>query len=586
MTKNIKNADASFTEKLYELTGNKRKESLDLRPSKEFLRLIHLIREIAAAVAFRPISFENKGYLVERARELNNLGKKLDNIAGKATPGWKHIAEKLLGILSYISEESNKQDFINIVVLCDRSGYKEFWKRSILYMPVYHTPLLTKKYTKVMIFTGPAIGLGDEITCKEFLDSLHDFLSSAEFNLYGFYPKFWKMVAPSFNVFSLVGNPLEFFEILNKDFTPDQLKETLVLFINFSGLDLHLTFCQDKNRPDIAEISVGKGMMWFMNSNGGPIQVIEAMDTLNPSNYSAMRVLSQQLIGKTSLNKKACTKPVIHTNRNKFKIVVNPFTSKDIFLTPIDWFVLIKTMLDFSPGRKDVSCMLLPGLSEESMKYAYQIVHENNKSPFEGLEIHVLGNGKYRNPEIALEKVCKCISSADLLIGMDTFTAHLASVLSTPSVAICYHRNTAFWQDSPLSFWVEVQHGADFISHFFALILKLLGGIKNESSAIMEKILGSKEFTRFELTIQEFQNGSNKTTLTDVINFGKAAWDCFPKKYQDLLSGLDANYSWPVIESLSGFVEKDKKASQWLFGVIKTIHFTKISCLIASHNKN
>ena len=50
-----------------------------------------------------------------------------------------------------------------------------------------------------------------------------------------------------------------------------------------------------------------------------------------------------------------------------------------------------------------------------------------------------------------------------LVLGLDTFTAHLASFIGTPSAALCYHRNLAFWSDYPRTWWIEIKHGLDRI---------------------------------------------------------------------------------------------------------------------------
>ena len=577
-----KNVDpAGLSRSFRKLIENRERKGLTLRPPKKLLQLLHLVREHAAAIAFRPISFANKEYLEERVGELHCLGREMELMLPGLKPQWQTVSIHIRRLLKNISAQHGKRDFSRIVWVCDQTRYRNFWKETATYIPAYNGTIIKKKYDRVIVVTGPGIGLGDEISCLEFIRSLKAVLPGADFDFYGFYPGFWNAVEPESTIHSLVGKPTKPFDCVDDIVKERKADKTLLVFINFSGLRFHLAFCLDKVRPDIVEIAVGKGVMWFAPADGSPIQVARAMDELSPCNYIAMRKLAGKLLGPVNNDGFRQKQPARGFDKDVFQIIINPFTSKQIFLGPQDWALIIKKAINLK-DRKQVSVSVLPGMSEQSKDYAMQIVDEAKTDGIDNFNIRILENNGSLYPDHAFQTVYQSMCRSDLLIGIDTYTAHLAAALSVPSVALCYYRNVAFWPDISNSTWIELRHDVNIITEWTSLILILSGGLKNRGAATIKKKLRAEEFIRLESNLSSANSKTIPERIDKSLENYNAAWNLLPANCRNLINQLDYNYAWPKINGWLGDCLPDENASAWLLDIIDRSHFRKLIQMIAN----
>jgi len=578
----IKHTDdpIDLPQRFLELTDNRERQGLALRPPKRLLRLLHLVKEHAAAIAFRPISFGNKDYLVERVKELHRLCRDMKSIIPELKLEWQVVSSHICRLLEDISVEHKKRAFSRIVWLCDQTRYRKFWKQSVTYVPDQNGPLIKKEYKRVVIVTGPGIGLGDEISGIEFVRSLKAVLSLARFDLYSFYPGFWEIVEHGFRVHSLVGSPMQAFDCVDNVIKEGETEKALLLFINFSGLFFHLAFCLEKVKPDMVEIAVGNGVMWFAPGDGSPVQVARAMDHLYPNNYTALRKLSIQLLGPVNLQELDHKELAPGLCKEVFQVTISPFTSKPIFLSPQDWALILLKTLKQVPDRKPVFCFVLPGMSEHSEEYARLIVNEAKKKAVEDFDIQVLGNKRSSHPDSAFQKVYNCMCGSDLLIGIDTYTAHLAAMLSIPSVTLCYERNVAFWPDKPNSNWIELCHNLNTTTELTSLIFSLSGGLKSRGASIVKERLRVEDFLRLEADLDSKKNDKPFKKNQKIVNHYNAAWNCLPANYQTLIYKLDYNYAWPRINTWISSDSLSEKSFLWILDIMRKSHFRKIVQMI------
>ncbi|MCK4816123.1 hypothetical protein KA005_10145 [bacterium] len=584
MTKNTDSLVA-LPKQIYETVETRKKVGLALRPPRRLLRLLHLAREHAVGVAFRPISFENRIYLCERTREINNLGREINALIPELKPAWQSIAKGVAELLSGMSIKHDQEDFAQIIPACDQTKYRDFWNDAVTYVPANRAPLLQKGYEEIIVVIGPALGLGDEISCFEFVNSFKTAFPGSTFELYSFYPELWRTIESESRVHSMVGRPMVVFDLIDKKIREGKTDGILIVFINFSGLYLHLAFCLERIKPDMVEIAVGKGTMWYSPGKGGFTQVDQAMDSLYPGNGAALRKLAIRLAGDIKPSNTELSSFRVGSKEKIFRLLVNPFTSKQIFLTPQDWAAILKNSLEQNPSRKAVFCMVLPGMTEQSVEYTRHVVAKVKKDRIDRVEIKLMGNGNTLNPNSAFQKVFKYMKTADLIIGIDTYTTHLAAMLSVPSITLCYEHNVAFWPEKATSICIELRHGFKTITSLIAIIHSLTGGLSDRGNQALKEILWSEEFERMDA---EFHSDSNehpgKKNLT-ILRYGNAVWNKLPPTYQKLIEDLDYNYAWPKINKWLPSLSSDKNSSLWMLNLIRLSHFQKISSMIANLNR-
>ena len=564
-----------------DLVDRRNHRGLALRPPRRLLQLLLLAREHAAAVAYRPISFGNRGYLEERVADLRRIGSAINDLHPRLKPAWRFMAGHVSRLLANISCEKPKKAFDRIVQNCDQTQFKEYWFHEITYVPASDKPHLKNDYERILVITGPGIGLGDEISCAELILSLRKKFPGAEFDFWGYYAGVWPRIDASFTAHPLAGRPMMIFECVDQAMMDGKGENLLVIYINFTGLCFHLAFSLDRYRPDIAEIAVGMGKMWFMPRHRSPVQISLAMDPLYPENYGALHRLSVQLAGP--IDCPAAPKGEI-CNQDVFQIIISPLTSKPIFLTPADWADLIEKTLGLVVNRKPVSCVVLPGISASSADYAGEIVNRTSIRPIPEFDIRVLGSGEPLAADRAFSTVYQAMADSGLLIGIDTYTSHLAAMLSVASVNLCYERNTAFWPDRFNSWWIELRHDLDTITDVASLLFSLSGGMKNPYPPWMEPLVNLDALMEVDKLFSAARGVSNHEGFQDILTACHAAWRQIPYRYQQVLTEIDANYAWPrVCDWLSGD-HLDDHTRLWTGNVLSKSHFRKFCAMMARLN--
>lgn len=552
-----------------------RKHGLALRPPKRLLRLLHLAREYAAAVAFRPISFGNLSYLHERVRELHVLGAEIEALCPSLSAEWNGMAGSVAAQLQQCSDADPQRSFAVLVEACDRTGYRRFWERTTTSVPAWHFPVLDGPYEHIVIATGPALGLGDEIACASFVRQLRQRWPDAALEVRGFYPGLWSSVDSSIAEHTVNGAPLRAFTPVDTAVRNGTHTTTLVVFINFTGLFFHRMYCMDRYKPDIVEIAVGRGMAWFVPGDGGPVQVLSELDPVYPNNYTALHSLTEKLLGTVAETEQRFSSAVVTAEaEDEYRIVINPLTSKPILLTPHDWATLVGGALATLDAPRRVRCIVLPGLAQPSSDYARATAEAIRRLGLPSCSAEVLNDGRPLETETAFNHVHTCIGSSHLLLGVDTATAHLAPMLSVPSIALCYERNIAFWAPYDKAFWVELRHNVAFLRDVVALVM-LLTGASTVADAPLLRIARALP-SAFPASAQAAE---------ETLALYNDAWNALPSRLQKLLTELDGSYAWPVIHSrLSGLLlHPDTRI--WLYRLIRQLHFSKLCALLDNYGR-
>ena len=535
-------------------------------------RLLHLAREHAAAVAFRPISFGNLSYLVDRIADLNVLGASLRR---HAPPNGGHAQlREIANALEGINNRSSPTAFTDLVIACDRSGYRTELQSRYTLVPARAAPLLTSRYQRLIVVAGPAIGLGDEISTGEFFDDLAVHCGAA-LDVYTSYDAYWRTCFPQARVGSLTGRPMRALERIDSEVLTGRASSVLVVFVNFTGLDLYQLFPVNENRPDLLEVSVGKGTLCFAAAGTSVVEVATATESVLPNNYRSLRELQRRLTG--------VSRPPLWTRRRARaphegtrRILLNPLTSKDMILTPEDWAGLVSRALQYRAKKYPVHVHIHSGLTAESEAYAHHLASalEGRRSEPIGLESITVDSR--RSPSTAVRSLGEQIGAADLVLGLDTFTAHLASFIGTPSAALCYHRNLAFWSDYPRTWWIEIKHGLDRIARCVAMMIDTLDAAIDLRTVV-------NELEPFYQSVLAHELHTDRASDEELYAAGQRAWDGCSAAHRELLGALDEGYSWPRLAAL---LKKGATAGLdrgWLRTALAHTHFYRY-CGTVSHN--
>ncbi len=541
-----------------------------LRPSKYLLRNLFLIREHAAAVAFRPISFENQSYLLSRIDEINKLRNSLLDQKSVVRPYWRKVIDKVSSAVDRSANDPRQSVFAQIVKHCDDSGYMRYWTDAIAYAPMSRIDFTNRKVDNVWFVFGPALGLGDEISAVSFTKDVMKNHSRADHRIFSYYPDLWTTLLPGRQVFSLEGNPGLLFEQMDNGHSVKENETHLLVFINFSGIEFYKLFYFDKTPPAVLEIAIGKGRMWFFQHASCPVYVAERLDPVIPNNYTALSTLSG-LVGiqkeKNHSHRKASP------NESDMIITVNPFTSKHILLTGSDWVKLLKMSLDELPEDLRLKINLLPGMSERSQNFAMLIKKGLEEALTPQKKVTILNNGRHLHSKTAFQQVYQSVAASQFVLGIDTYTAHLSGLLNIPSLAICYGRNKAFWSESPSSYWLEINEDPGVLALVIRFVLDTALTIhlpqKHGVDAATREFAGN-----FKNSLLKYGTQPSEIRWRQIIADGDHFWQGLPGSAREALGELDKNYSW---DRISPWLQDQTRgiSSEWRMNLLTHLHFTK-----------
>ena len=574
-------ASLELAGRLRRLSGTRIATGFGPRPPKRLLQVLHLVHEHAAAVAYRPISFGNSPFLEARIQDLLSLQREAEALLPRLRSPWAETTSRLVRLVESAAASGSRTAFVRLERFAEGTQFRRFWLPEVTCVPTFRLPLLDQAYRRVLVITGPGIGLGDEICCIPLIRALHRALPDAAFDFYGFYPGLWRQVVAQAPEHNLSGRPLLCFDAVEAAGANGGREDLLVLFINFGGLRFHQAFRIDRNRPDIMEIAVGSGVLWFAPRDDGPIQIHRAMDPVAPSNYRALRALSEAIRGRPTRDPVPEAPPFPGRERDRFEIILSPFTSKPMLLTPPDWALLLDGIRRI-PGRKPMRCRVLPGTSAQSRAYAERIVERTAAWRSSEFQVEPLESSGAAGGPASLADIWKAFGASDLVLGIDTYSAHLAAELGIPAVTLCYERNLAFWPDQCQSLWIELRQPPAVMLEAISLLAAVAGGLETPAFEAFQRHFEVASWQRLERQWAEVRASGDGSGPRRARNLLDAAWDLLAPAQRRLIETLDFNLAWPRIRNWIATDPDLPEKPAWVFHLLESLHFRRIFRLLAA----
>lgn len=574
-------ASLELADRLRRLSGTRIATGFGPRPPKRLLQVLHLVHEHAAAVAYRPISFGNSPFLEARIQDLLSLQREAEALLPRLRSPWAETTSRLTRLVANAAATGSRTAFVRLERFAEGTKFHRFWLQEVTCVPAFRWPLLDQAYQRVLVISGPGIGLGDEICCIPLVRALRRALPDAAFDFYGFYPGLWRQVVAQAPEHNLSGRPLLCFDAIEAACAHGGRDRLLALFINFGGLRFHQAFRIDRNRPDIMEIAVGSGALWLAPRGDGPIQIQRAMDPVAPSNYRALRALSEAICGPPAHDPATEAPHFPGRERDRFDIILSPFTSKPMLLTPPDWALLLDGIRRI-PGRKPVRCRVLPGTSAQSRAYADRIVERTAAWSSPTFLVECLESPGAAGDPPTLADIWKAFAASDLVLGIDTYSAHLAAELGIPAVTLCYERNLAFWPDQYRSLWIELRQPPAVMLEAISLLVAVSGGLEAPAFEAFQRRLEVCAWQRLERQWAEARASGDGSGLRRARDLLDAAWDLLAPAQRHLIETLDFNLAWPRIRTWIATDCDLPEKPAWVFSLLESLHFMRIFRLLAA----
>ena len=518
---------------------------------RPLLTALHLAREIAYSLLSRPLSFGNAVYVRDATDNLGALARALGAIP------WNNPRHRrrTLYLLDQCGQGLDRQRLEALVDWIDTLDPLYHYART----PFAEMPpgvLEGRHYEHLIVMIGPGIGLGDEIGFRKFLATLRQQSPKARMHIYTFFRTLWPTLSDPVETHDLVGCPLAAFEHLEQNLKRGAKDgRTLAIFGNFAGQKMLAPFLHPRTSLDVLEIALGHGEARWLPADGTQPVEHRIWTRGCPNQHRALERLTSYLVGRSAVRRRVePPKPLSALGRGStLRLVVNPMTSKDIVVKPEDWARLIAAASRQLRVGDRLEGLIYPGLSPRSERFADEIVERYQKHrPRAGDRLRRLtgpGNHPF-SAENGIRATYEAISQSHLLLGMDTFSAHLAGQTDTPSLAICLWRNPQFWHPSTNTLWADVNVGFGPLETLAEWMTQRLRGadlLPGIDPRVCRRVLELGSPSRLALAGAEAMPRRSRDLWRSHLD---PIWAALPEDRRRALQAIDHDYAWPQISAV------------------------------------
>ncbi|MBF0423922.1 MAG: hypothetical protein HQL73_13125, partial [Magnetococcales bacterium] len=389
---------------------------------------------------------------------------------------------------------------------------------------------------------GPGTRIGDESKPKKIIESLASWagLSGERVILHSFCPSIWSVLLPTLNQGDLIAQPLI-------PFQPSR-DRTLTIFAGFMYQGWLSTL--NRTRQPSLEITLASGEV-RARLPGEPLEYHFTALERATGNYSrALTEIQNHLLGETT-EKQYSTRSYHARKHEHLQLLINPFTSKHSPLAPSDWAGYLGILRRAIPSQKNILCRIIPGLNDSCREYAGRLKTLAGHFLYPGDTIRILDEtGPSFNEGNAMQQVFATLQQSDLLLTIDTYTAHLASHTRTISIALCLNRNSPFWDPAPHTFWLTLLPGNPAPGVLIRAVANLLegDGIRGGARFAAAVELAATTMTKIDPMLSDPQRISpgSRQRLAGKL---QRIWQTWPEAIQTALEAVDGADGWPQLHS-------------------------------------
>ena len=425
-------------------------------PARHFI--INLIQVLLWSAANRPINNQYNSWFLKRLHHAENLLQILSE------PNWTLSSDQVengLKKLSSILQEDNlinrKSYLSDSIEKLSRYHFKVFDKSWSNLRPVGSSRLGVGPTPKKLYFAlGHHIGIGDEMIFSYVVDALHKKYPNASIELWSHNKDLWNW-----------SNYVDAHYVENDVLTPflrahDIIKEdpdALIVFCDFASDKIYRILETVPEFERFVYIDLGSRLIRSVNQKEWTI-----FEYIHEGDDTTIYGMLEELASSVGLSVDAKT-PIIDKTLKPIKeqaplsIFLNPHSSKEKAAVPATWWV---RMLSYLGKYIEINASISYGINEENFLFAREI-----QEGLEGLSIQSTILDKLSIPQL-LNKAM----SSDIVIGLDTFTAHINTLKASRCVTVFFGSSGDCWSvPSSFVFNAQITDDADYAGELARLLV-------------------------------------------------------------------------------------------------------------------
>ncbi|MBF0133539.1 MAG: hypothetical protein HQL75_13260 [Magnetococcales bacterium] len=504
------------------------------------IQAAHMVRHLAQTLTDRPLSIANTPFVCNSLQTLVRLRIVLEEeqprLSATARLQWRPLIQWLGTLL----DRPNPATFHRLARLIrdETPIYRNWVEEETETWPMPWGLLQHQRYHRIVAIIGPGIGIGDEIKLKALIEGLAapTQIPGERIALHSFCPNIWSVLLPMCAHGDLTTQPLTPFRHVDG--------QTLMLFAGFMYQGWLATL--NRTRQPSLEVTLALGEV-RAHLPGDPRDYRYCALERASGNYSrALTAIQGHLLGETTV-KHYATQSYHARKHEHIHLLINPFTSKHSPLTPSDWAGYLGIIRRAIPSGKSILCQIIPGLTDSCRDYAGRLKTLAGSFLHSQDVIRVLDEtGPTFHEGNALPQVFAALQSADLLLTIDTYTAHLAAHTRTISIALCLNRNAPFWDPAPHTFWLTLQSGNVALGVLIRAVTSLFEGhgIRGGSKFIATAAQATRMMTEIRPVLSDIDHWSHSRRVRLAGKFNRL-WHAWPPAVQAALEAVDGADGWP-----------------------------------------
>jgi hypothetical protein len=410
--------------------------------------LLHLLWIHQAILAHRPIDRGNKGVMAALVAASHGLASDLAR-SGLATGAGATERERLRAALAaetVANAPAASRKILPLIRACDAEAGS---RTSAHDLYLVRAPRSVRPADELFVLFGPGLGMGDEISCLQFVRHAVARFGQTRTTIFSSYPGLWTVLLPGVRSRYCWANPLRPYRSVR---LAASARTALVIAIDFDGNGLHHAVLPRLPSMDVLELAMGLRRVWLRRGTDPWIDTIETSSRDDIGNYEWLsRTWAALDPAATGVEP---WQPLTGRRRSRaaqtLTVLLNPLSSKPVPWGPADWTAMLGSVAKTMPSGHLLRLRVYPGVDAESAAAAAAIATAMDTLP--GVEAALTHEALTSHN--GLRGIAREIGHADLCVTIDTFTAHLAPLFGVPTVVMTLKENRAFWVPCPWSFYV------------------------------------------------------------------------------------------------------------------------------------
>jgi ADP-heptose:LPS heptosyltransferase len=503
--------------------------------------ILNFLLVILWSSAVRPINREYESWFLSRARFADRLLKRLSE------PGWKlaepTVEEGIAKITPVVAQSlkgrsGNIAETIEILSHYHFKRYDRSWSSMRPVQKTFEQEWLAPN--KLFFAFGPHIGIGDEMILFLAVEAFMRKFPNASVEVWSHSKDLWKW-NPKIEAHHIDSDALAPF--VRAQTLLEEKPDAFIAFCDFLSDKIYRVL---ETVPDFERffyLDIGSRLVRMVNQTESCITEYESRDE-RLTIYDALKDLLNTVGIEMPKLGSLIQSVTVDDKKSRFRVFLNPHSSKEKSAVSAQWWA---DAMHHLSADHPIELNIVAGINEANLQFS-QSIADLLKSPY--IYASVL-------PKSGLDGIIKTALTHDIILGLDTFTAHMNTISKVNCVTVFFGSSGDNWR-VPLETVLNLQITDEPL--LAGALAKLL--LRPVSDAVTVATLRQIAETTESLELALKRADSCKILGDYLEGMLQLTHSLFMHDHQ--LAKIFADYSMSHIESLKGVVKvvgKDESVS-------------------------